>query len=187
MVWDFAGESVSDGSVDLISVYSQLFVYMVLFLEQQNKIHTGDDLGKPMSIRFWLVEEEIDAHCVDNRRGRNQNSCPQWFWNSQLFLLSHPCLLHDPPPRHTHTVCSHSVQQVICIICGAPPKEELIDSSTTPVAFLLFGSRCFPRGIFWTVLPTIQLGTSEDKYVILRKSYPIGNPLRRQKVFWQWF
>lgn len=62
-----------------------------------------------------------------------------------------------------------------------PPKEELIASSTTPVAFLLFGARCFPGGIFWTVLPTVQLGTSEDKYVILRKSYPIGNPLRGRR------
>lgn len=64
-----------------------------------------------------------------------------------------------------------------------PPKEELIASSSTPVALLLFGARCFPGGIFWTVLPTIQLGTSEDKYVILRKRYPIGNPFRGQKIF----
>lgn len=42
MVWSIAGESVSDGSVDLISVYSEVFVFMVLFLEQQ-KIHTGDN------------------------------------------------------------------------------------------------------------------------------------------------
>lgn len=44
-----------------------------------------------MSNRF--VKVEIDARCVDCRRGGIRMAVHQQLWNSKLSRLSHPCLL----------------------------------------------------------------------------------------------
>lgn len=112
LVWDIGGESVSNWecrSDFCVREYTAMCLYgLVLGTAEQDKHRRRWHLGKPMSNRLGLVKMEIDAHCVDDKRGRVRTAV-----TSSSGIANHSC----------------SPSQPFFITTPAPSKESLFTLS----------------------------------------------------------